>query len=82
MSETRLQEDKPTTVAAGLRFFRDTVNFENESATTRRIYLRGTQVFGIFLLFGNNPGPAVIAQDLVNEKILDAFGGVHSERVF
>ncbi|MCB2160692.1 site-specific integrase [bacterium] len=72
MNETHLQEDRPTTVAEGLRFFKETVNFENESATTRRIYLRGTHVFGVFLLLGSNPGPAEIAQELVGEEILDA----------
>jgi integrase len=71
MNETRLKEEKPTTVAAGLRFFRDTVNFENEAATTRRIYLRGTQVFGLYLLLGSNPGPADIAQELAAEAFVD-----------
>jgi integrase len=65
MSQTSFEQEKPTTVSAGLRFFRETVNFENESATTRRIYLRGTVVFGTFLLLGNHPGPAEIAQKLV-----------------
>ena len=69
MSETRLNEEKPTTVSAGLRFFRDTVNFENDSATTRRIYLRGMHVFGLYLLLGNNPGPAEIAHVLAEEEL-------------
>jgi integrase len=70
MSQTRLKEEKPTTVSAGLRFFRDTVNFENDSATTRRIYLRGMHVFGLYLLLGNNPGPVEIAQDLAEKELI------------
>lgn len=69
MSETHLQEARPTTVAAGLRFFRDTINFENDSATTRRIYLRGIHVFGLYLLLGKNPDPAEIASQLAEETV-------------